>query len=65
MPMAEIDSIGNPEYTYIQVADAIAARIQAGQITRRLAESDLARQLGVAYQTVRDAIAILRERAVI
>lgn len=64
--MAEIDPIGNPEYTYVQVAEAIAARIQAGQITGQLpAERDLASQLGVAYQTVRHGIALLRERGVI
>jgi len=32
--MAEIDLIGNPEFTHVQTASAIAARIQAGWVTR-------------------------------
>jgi len=31
--MAEVDPMGNPDYTYLQAADAIAARIEAGEIT--------------------------------
>jgi len=64
--MAEIDPIGNPDYTYVQAADAIAARIAAGEITHRLpAERELARELGVAYQTLRHAMKVLRERGLI
>jgi DNA-binding GntR family transcriptional regulator len=64
--MPEIDPIGSPEYTYMQVADAIAARIEAGEITYRLpAERDLARDLGVAYQTLRHSMKVLRERGLI
>lgn len=64
--MAEIDPIGDPDYTYVQVANAIAARIQSGEISSRLpAERELARQLGVAYQTVRHGIALLRQRGIV
>jgi hypothetical protein len=31
--MTEIDPVGNPEYAYVQAADAIAARVEAGEIT--------------------------------
>lgn len=45
--MPEIDPVGNPKYIYVQVANAIAAHIQAGQITGRLAaERDPAAQIG-------------------
>lgn len=64
--MSEVDPIANPEYTYVQVANAIAARIQAGKITRKLpAERDLARELGVSYQTVRHGIGLLRDRGMV
>ena len=64
--MPEIDPIGNPEYTYVQVANAIEARIKAGEITHRLpAERALARELGVAYQTLRRGMDVLRRAGVI
>jgi DNA-binding FadR family transcriptional regulator len=64
--MAEIDPIGNPEYTYVQVANAIAARIQAGEIIGKLpAERNLAREMGVSYQTVRHGIGLLRDRGMV
>ena len=64
--MAEVDPIANPEYTYIQVAAAITARIQSGAITGKLpAERELARELGVSYQTLRHGIGLLRERGLI
>ena len=64
--MTEVDPIGNPDYVYVQAADAIAARIAAGEITRRLpAERDLAKELGVAYQTLRHSMKVLRERGLI
>ena len=64
--MPEIDPIGNPDYTYVQVADAIAARIKAGKITHRLpAERILAEDLGVAYQTLRHSMKVLRDRGLI
>jgi GntR family transcriptional regulator len=62
----EVDPLGNPEYTYVQIANDIAARIQAGEFTRRLpAERDLARQYKVAYQTVRHGIGLLRTRGLV
>jgi GntR family transcriptional regulator len=64
--MAEIDPIGNPEFTYVQVANAIAARIQAGKIISKLpAERDLAREMGVSYQTARRGIGLLRDRGMV
>jgi hypothetical protein len=47
--MTEVDPIGNVDYTYMQAANVIAARIKAGEITHQLpAERDLARELGKA-----------------
>jgi DNA-binding GntR family transcriptional regulator len=64
--MTEVDPIGNPDYVYVQAADTIAARIEAGEITHRLpAERDLAKELGVAYQTLRHSMKVLRERGLI
>ena len=41
-------------------------RIEAGEITHRLpSERDLAEEYGVAYQTVRHAMKLLRERGLI
>ena len=63
--MAKIDPLG-PDFTYIQVANDIATRIEAGEITSKLpAERDLAQEYGVAYQTVRHSMAVLRERGLI
>ena len=63
--MPEIDPIDSLEYTYVQLADAIAARIEAGEITGLLpAERDLARGW-VAYQTLRHSMKVLRERGLI
>jgi GntR family transcriptional regulator len=53
---------------YVQVADFVAARIASGewQAGRRLpAERDLAAEWGVAYLTVRRAMAELRERGLV
>ena len=64
--MTEVDPIGNADYTYVQAANVIAARIEAGEITHRLsAERDLAKELGVAYQTLRHAMKALRDRGLI
>ena len=54
------------DFAYVQVADNIQLRIEAGEITRRLpSERDLAEEYGVAYQTVRHAMKLLRERGLI
>jgi DNA-binding GntR family transcriptional regulator len=54
------------QHAYQQVADAIAARIEAGYYTIKLrSERDLAEEFGVSYITVRHATAILRQRGLI
>lgn len=54
------------KHAYIQVADAIAARIAAGQYPVRLpAERALAEEFGVSYTTARHAAKVLRERGLI
>jgi len=60
-----VDPLG-PDFAYNQVADSIAVRMEAGEITHKLpAERDLAQEYGVAYQTVRRAMKVLRERGLI
>jgi GntR family transcriptional regulator len=62
----EIDPLGRDEPTYIQVADVIAARIEVGEFTHKLpAERALAEEYGVAYQTVRHSMKVLRDRGLI
>jgi|HubBroStandDraft_1064217.scaffolds.fasta_scaffold01912_8 GntR family transcriptional regulator len=64
--MDEIDPFGNPDPTYVQAAHIIAARITAGQYPDRLpGERQLATELGIAYQTLRRATALLRARGLI
>lgn len=54
------------KHAYQQVAEAIAARITAGQYPAKLPrELDLAEEFGVSYLTVRHAMVILRERDLI
>ena len=61
--MAEIDPLGSPEPTYLQIANALQARIAAGEFPVRLpGERALADHYDVAYQTLRHAIDILRQR---
>jgi GntR family transcriptional regulator len=61
----EVDPLG-PDFAYIQVANDIATRIDVGEITHKLpAERDLAAEYGVAYQTVRHSMQILRDRGLI
>lgn len=63
--MSPVDPLG-ADFAYVQVADNIAVRIEAGEITHRLpAERALAEEYGVAYQTVRHAMKLLRERGLI
>jgi len=59
--MPRIDPLGNPQHTYLQVADSIATRIDVGEFTFRLpSERELMREYGVAYMTVRHAMEVLR-----
>jgi GntR family transcriptional regulator len=57
-----------PKLVYVQVADHITARIASGELAagaRLPAERDLAVEYGVAYDTIRRATALLRERGLI
>jgi DNA-binding GntR family transcriptional regulator len=57
-----------PKLVYVQVADHITARIEAGELApgaRLPAERDLATEYGVAYDTIRRATALLRDRRLI
>jgi DNA-binding GntR family transcriptional regulator len=57
-----------PKLVYVQVADNLAARIERGELApgaRLPAERDLATEYGVAYDTIRRATALLRERGLI
>jgi len=57
-----------PKHIYMQVADDITARIASGDLapgSRLPAERDMAVQYGVAYDTIRRATAVLRERGLI
>jgi GntR family transcriptional regulator len=56
------------DLAYLRVAEDIAARIASGELrpgARLRAERDLAGHYGVAYGTVRRAMAVLRERGLI
>ena len=62
-PVAE-----GPTPIYVQAADFITARITSGELApdaKLPAERDMAELLGVAYDTVRRATALLRERGLI
>jgi GntR family transcriptional regulator len=55
-------------HVYVQLADHIAARIASGDLrpgARLPAERDLAADYGVSADTVRRAVAVLRERALV
>jgi DNA-binding GntR family transcriptional regulator len=65
VPARPVDPYGR-EYAYVQVADDVARRIEAGEITRKLpSERAFADEYEVAYTTVRHAMQILRERGLI
>ena len=65
MGVSPVDPLG-PDFAYVQVANNLAVRIEAGEITHKLpSERDLAEEYGVAYQTVRHAMKLLRERGLI
>jgi GntR family transcriptional regulator len=64
--MTRTDPACSAGYAYLRAADTIAGRIEDGQITDRLpGERELARELGVSYQTLRHGIQILRDRGLI
>jgi DNA-binding GntR family transcriptional regulator len=53
---------------YVQVAEHIAARIENGELTggqRLPPERDVATEYGVAYNTIRKSMELLRERGLI
>lgn len=53
---------------YVQVAEHIAARIEAGEFAagqRMPPERDIAVEYGVAYNTVRKSMEILREQGLV
>ena len=65
MSARPVDPFG-PEYAYVQVADDVQRRIAEGEISAKLpSERSFAEEYGVAYTTVRHAMAVLRERGVI
>ena len=65
MAARPVDTYGS-EYAYVQVADDLQRRIAEGEISMRLpSERSIAEEYGVAYTTVRHAMAVLRERGAI
>jgi DNA-binding GntR family transcriptional regulator len=59
---------GGPAYVYMRVADHIAARIAAGDLSadsRLPGERELAAEYGVAIGTARRAVEELRERGLV
>jgi len=70
MLMSDLEAPGgrDADLAYLRVADDIAARIASGELAagaRLRAERELAEYYGVAYGTVRRAMAELRERGLI
>jgi GntR family transcriptional regulator len=64
--VALIDPLRGPDYTYVQVANHLASRIEVGEFSHKLpAERALAEEYGVAYQTLRHAMQELRKRGLI
>ncbi|GAA0953733.1 winged helix-turn-helix domain-containing protein [Nonomuraea longicatena] len=67
VPAFDPDAAG-PGYVYVQVADHVAARIDAGELSpdaRLLGERDLAEEYGVAIGTIRRAVKELRDRGLV
>ncbi|MGH3191782.1 MAG: winged helix-turn-helix domain-containing protein [Streptosporangiaceae bacterium] len=65
MAARPIDPFG-AEYAYVQVAEDVQRRITEGEITAKLSsERSFAEEYGVAYTTVRHAMAVLRERGIV
>jgi GntR family transcriptional regulator len=70
MLVSDLEAPGgrDADLAYLRVADDIAARIASGELgagTRLRAERELAEYYGVAYGTVRRAMAVLRDRGLI
>jgi GntR family transcriptional regulator len=64
MSARPVDPFGG--LAYVQIADDIARRIDAGEFTVKVpAERDTAEEYEVAYGTARRAYDVLRERGVI
>lgn len=56
------------EYVYVQLADHLAARIAAGELKsgdRLPNEREMPADYGVSIDTVRKALAVLRERGLV
>jgi DNA-binding GntR family transcriptional regulator len=61
-------SVDSPTPIYVRVADWIEARIKSGELksgSRLPPERELAQDTGVAYDTIRRAAVLLRERGLI
>jgi GntR family transcriptional regulator len=61
-------SVDGPTPVYVRVADWIESRITSGELkpgARLPPEREMASDFGVAYDTVRRAAALLRERGLI
>ena len=61
-------SIDSPTPIYVRVADWIESRIKSGELksgSRLPPERELAQETGVAYDTIRRAAVLLRERGLI
>lgn len=64
--MLRVDPFANPQPSYLQVAEAVAASIEAGEFTWRLpGERELASEYRVACMTVRHGLEVLVERGLI
>ncbi len=61
-------SVDSPTPIYVRVADWIKSRIKSGELrsgSRLPPERELAQDTGVAYDTIRRAAVLLRERGLI
>jgi GntR family transcriptional regulator len=61
-------SVDSPTPIYVRVAGWIESRIKAGELksgSRLPPERELAQETGVAYDTIRRAAVLLRERGLI
>ena len=65
IPPWDPDAVG-AAYVYAAMADHLAARIAAGELTERLpGEAALSSEYGVALGTVRRALDVLRDRGLV